>query len=264
MKTSLKNHLVNYMIQANKGSFYIFLVLFLTCSFPFAKADSYRLSSGDTVNIRVFGEPDLSMVVKLNESGAVSYPLLGEIEVKGKTVKELEHYLTAKLKGRFLLSPNVQVSIDKYRPFFINGEVKKSGSFAYVPNITIRKAVAIAGGLTERASPDRIFLVKENDSQKKITKVDLDAPVHAGDIINIYEHRQIIISGEVKNPGMYDYQPELTLRKVVALAGGLTPRASESKIRLLRKIDSDKIERNIPLDFDVEPGDIITIGERFF
>ncbi|MDH5218108.1 MAG: SLBB domain-containing protein [Gammaproteobacteria bacterium] len=227
-------------------------------------SDAYLLSTGDKFRIEVFDEPDLSIDVVLDETGRVSYPLLGEIVVKGKTFRQLEDQITSGLKGRFLVSPKVRVSIVEYRRFFINGEVANPGGYPYIPNITLRKAIALTGGLTERASVDRVFIIRENDPNKKAQKADIDTPVAPGDIVTVYEYREIIISGEVSKPGIYDFQPELTLRKLIALAGGFTPRASEAKIRLIRGKENSKTGIVVPLDYTVLPGDIITVGERFF
>lgn len=227
-------------------------------------ADAYLLSTGDKFRIEVFDEPDLSIDVVLDETGRVSYPLLGELVVKGKTFRQLEDQIARGLKGRFLVSPKVRVSIVEYRRFFINGEVANPGGYPYIPNLTLRKAIALTGGLTERASLDRVFIIRENDPNKKAQKADVDTPVAPGDIITVYEYREIIISGEVSKPGIYDFQPELTLRKLIALAGGFTPRASETKIRLIRGKENSKTGVVVPLDYAVLPGDIITVGERFF
>ncbi|MGH8865657.1 MAG: polysaccharide biosynthesis/export family protein, partial [Burkholderiales bacterium] len=95
-------------------------------------ADSdYRLGPGDQIVIQVFGEPDLSMNLRLNDSGRLNYPFLGEVVVEGLTVAELEQRLTSGLKGSYLLDPAVTVSIAEYRPFFLNGEVNRPGGIPY-------------------------------------------------------------------------------------------------------------------------------------
>jgi len=237
---------------------------FASLAFAETGADAYLLSTGDKFRIEVFDEPDLSIDVVLDETGRVSYPLLGELVVKGKSIRQLEEHITRGLKGRFLVSPKVRVSIVEYRRFFVNGEVAKPGGYSYIPNITLRKAIALSGGLTERASLDRVFIIRENDPNKKAETADVDTPIAPGDIVTVYEYRQIFISGEVNKPGNYDFQPELTLRKMIALAGGFTPRASEAKIRLIRGKEDSKAGIIVPLDYTVLPGDIITVGERFF
>jgi len=148
----------------------------------------YRLSTGDVISITVFGEEDLKKEkVRLTDAGTISYPVLGEIQVRGKTVGELEKLLTDGLRGRYLVNPRVAVTIDEYRPFFINGQVASNGSFPYQPGLTVRKAVSIAGGFKERASLSKIFIVRDGDTTNTPVKVDLNASVHPGDIITVEE-----------------------------------------------------------------------------
>lgn len=148
----------------------------------------YRLSTGDVISITVFGEDDLKKEkTRLTDAGTISYPVLGEIEVRGKTVGELEKILTDGLRGRYLVNPRVSVTIDEYRPFFINGQVGSNGSFPYQPGLTVRKAVSIAGGFKERASLSKITIVRDGDASNTPIKVDLNAPVQPGDIITVGE-----------------------------------------------------------------------------
>src|SRR5205085_12569859 len=72
---------------------------------------SYKLGSGDTISVRVLGEDDLKRErVRLSDAGTLSFPVLGEIRVKGMTVGALEQHITSGLKGRYLLNPQVTVS----------------------------------------------------------------------------------------------------------------------------------------------------------
>ena len=66
---------------------------------------SYKLGSGDMISVRVLGEDDLKREkVRLSDAGTLSFPVLGEIQVKGMTVGALEDYITKGLKGRYLLN----------------------------------------------------------------------------------------------------------------------------------------------------------------
>src|SRR5690349_24559618 len=84
-----------------------------------SELSTYQLGSGDMITIRVLGEDDLKRErVRLSDAGTVSFPVLGEIRVKGLTVGALEEQITNGLKGRYLLNPRVTVSIEEYRNFF--------------------------------------------------------------------------------------------------------------------------------------------------
>jgi len=171
-----------------------FLAAFLATAGPAfgqAAADSfsrYQLGSGDVITIVVFGEEDLKREkIRLTDAGTISYPVLGELKVLGRTVGELETIITEGLRGRYLVNPLVSVSVDQYRPFFINGQVYSGGAYPFQPGLTIRKAVSIAGGFKERASKEKIFVIHDHDKNAKPVKVDLDAPVLPGDIITVEE-----------------------------------------------------------------------------
>lgn len=145
----------------------------------------YKLGAGDHIVIQVFGEPDLSMSFALNDSGNLNYPLLGELNVAGLSVLELEQLITKGLRGDYLINPDVTVSIEEYRPIFINGEVKRPGGFPYQPSLTIEKAIALAGGFTERASRSRFTLVRASNPSETLTGIRGNERVLPGDIITV-------------------------------------------------------------------------------
>jgi polysaccharide biosynthesis/export protein VpsN len=171
----------------------LFACLCLAYALAWAQQDidalsKYRLGTGDVISITVFGEDDLKKEkIRLTDAGTVSYPVLGELRVRDKTVGDLEKMVTEGLRGRYLVNPRVSVTIDEYRPFFINGQVDKGGSYPYQPGLTVRKAATIAGGFKERASLSKIFVVREGDASNTPVKVDLNAQIHPGDMITVEE-----------------------------------------------------------------------------
>jgi len=149
---------------------------------------TYRLGSGDVVSIRVLGEDDLKREkIRLSDAGTISFPIIGEIRVLGKRVAELEALIADGLRGKYLLHPVVSVTIEEYRPFFVNGQVEKSGAYPFQPGLTIRKAVSLAGGFKERASKEKIFVIREDDKTQTPVKVDQSTIVSPGDIITVEE-----------------------------------------------------------------------------
>lgn len=149
---------------------------------------SYRLGSGDVVSIRVLGEEDLKREkVRLSDAGTISFPIIGEIRVLGKRVAELETLIADGLRGKYLLNPVVSVTIEEYRPIFVNGQVEKSGAYPFQPGLTVRKAVSLAGGFKERASKEKIFVIREDDKTQTPVKVDQSTLVSPGDIITVEE-----------------------------------------------------------------------------
>jgi len=150
-------------------------------------SDAYRFGPGDQIIITVFGEDDLSMNFRLNDTGKLNYPFLGELTVKGLTVAELEQLITRGLKGPYLVNPDVTVSIGEYRPFFVHGEVKKPGSFTFQPGMTVEQAIAMAGGFTDRANRKKIDRIRGDVPGARPTRTALSAPVSAGDVITVQQ-----------------------------------------------------------------------------
>jgi protein involved in polysaccharide export with SLBB domain len=149
---------------------------------------TYKLNSGDMITVRVLGEDDLKREkVKLSDAGTMSFPVLGEIKVQGMTVGALEDYITRGLKGRYLLNPQVTVTIEEYRNFYVNGMVEKPGGYPYAPGLTVRKAITLAGGFKERASRDKINIIRDDDPKQTARKVDMNASVLPGDILTVEE-----------------------------------------------------------------------------
>jgi protein involved in polysaccharide export with SLBB domain len=148
-----------------------------------AGLDDYRLSAGDRIRIQVYDEPDLTLEAEVRDRGIITYPFLGEIQIKGKTVREIESFITSGLKGPYLVNPDVTVSIVEYRPFFVNGRVQNPGGFPYQPGMTVGKAISLAGGFEERAAQDQIYMVSENNATPR--KVSLETEVRPGDIITV-------------------------------------------------------------------------------
>lgn len=147
----------------------------------------YKLNSGDEISISVYGEDDMSLETRLTDAGTISYPFLGEVKVKGMTVGELQGFITRKLKGDYFVDPKVSVSIKEYRKFFVSGEVKSPGGFSFEPGLTLEKAIALAGGFTQRASKKEIMVTREENGRLVEKELDLNESVLPGDIITIKE-----------------------------------------------------------------------------
>lgn len=150
--------------------------------------EEYRLGAGDVISIRVYGgEEELRLErIRLDHSGSVSLPF-GQFGTAGRTTKEIEAAIMQSVKGRLLRNPRVWVNIDEYRPFFVEGQVGRPGAYPFHPGLNVRKAVAIAGGLRERASLRKIFIVRERDGIASRHNVGLDARIRPGDTITVEE-----------------------------------------------------------------------------
>lgn len=148
---------------------------------------TYQLDSGDLIKIKVFGEEDLSMEVRLSDAGTISYPLLGELQLTGQTTGEVERKLTAQLGDGYLIDPKVTITVLEYRNFFIGGEVKKPGGYVFSPGLTVQMAISLAGGMTAYGSDNKITIIREKNGKKITLDVDYVTPILPGDLIHVDE-----------------------------------------------------------------------------
>jgi len=165
----------------------VFLIWSMAFSVPAQLELSYKLGVGDKIKILVFEEPDMSFDVTVDSTGILTYPYLNEIVIKDKTTSELENELVQGLKGRVLVDPNVAVSVIEYRPFSIGGEVKNPGNYPFEPNLTLRKAINLAGGLTEWSNGRRFKIEREKELSNE--SLNLDSPVFPGDVVTVLPRR---------------------------------------------------------------------------
>lgn len=157
-----------------------------TVAVPDASADDYRLGAEDKVKINVYGEADLSGEFVVDSSGVLSAPFIGQIAVKGLTVREFETAYANKLKeAEILKDPKVSAEVTSFRPIYVLGEVKKPGQYAYVSGMTVQKAVALAEGFTYRASESRVEVTR--GGRKFTIEVTPQTKVLPGDEIRIME-----------------------------------------------------------------------------
>lgn len=151
-------------------------------------SSQYSLATGDLIYIQVFDEPDLTMRATISESGAINYSYLGTIQVAGQTASQLTDLITEKLRDGYLKNPSVNVTVERYRSFFVDGEVRSPGSYGYQPGLTLAKAVSLAGGLTDRASRKRITLTREiNGEKKSFERIKMSQSIEPGDVITVDE-----------------------------------------------------------------------------
>lgn len=147
----------------------------------------YQLAADDELNIVVYDEPELSLKeVRVSSTGTISMPLIGQIKVEGLTLSQVEQTIHNLYLGDYLKTPNISVSVIEYRQFYVDGEVNKPGGYSYREGMTVQRAIALAGGFTERANKSKISIVRE-DLGKTVDNVTLSQRVSPGDVITVSE-----------------------------------------------------------------------------
>ena len=148
---------------------------------------AYTLDAGDKLRISVFGQEGISGSYAVDAGGNVNLPLAGSVPARGFTTEQLAKMIAERLKQGYVREPHVTVEIETYRPFFIMGEVTTPGQYAYVPNMTAEKAIAIAGGFAPRAQKQTVELTRNSGPQRFTGEVPLNYPLQPGDTVVVKE-----------------------------------------------------------------------------
>lgn len=147
----------------------------------------YTLDDGDRLRIDVFGQTSLSKQYLVDGNGTISMPLIGVVGVRGMTAPQLEVALERRLGAKYLRNPNVTVEVQQHRPFFVLGEVARSGQYAYVNGMTVQTAVAISGGFNPRANRKKVRITRRLDRRLVEFSAPLSYQVRPGDTIFVKE-----------------------------------------------------------------------------
>jgi polysaccharide export outer membrane protein len=132
-------------------------------------ANEYLISSGDVVGVRVVNQEGMSTRARVRSDGRIALPLLGDVEVRGKTPGALRLELEARFK-EYIVAPSVTVNLDEIAPVSVSvlGEVAHPGVISMDAGCGIAQAIAGAGGLTDYASRDRIFVVRNGEKPMRV------------------------------------------------------------------------------------------------
>jgi polysaccharide export outer membrane protein len=147
----------------------------------------YTLDGGDKLRVVVFGQEGISNSYAVDGSGKISMPLIGPVDARGLTTAQVAAAITAKLRAGYVREPHVAVEVETYRPFFVLGEVNASGQYAYVNNLTVETAVAIAGGFSARAHRSSFTITRNIWGRNAQATVPLSYVVRPGDTITVHE-----------------------------------------------------------------------------
>jgi len=224
--------------------------------------DGYRIGPNDVIRVQVFGEDDLTVEGKVSGDGKMNYPLLGMLQVEGRTIEELQQELTVRLASGYVRLPKVSVSIVRHRNFYVSGEVKTPGGYPYEEGLTVQKALSIAGGFTEKSDKQGVKVTRVRDGHAETLVMAPDDVIQPNDTLTVAtENHKFYVSGEVKTAGVYPYAEGLSVHKAIAMAGGLTDKAERENLRVLRHTAGREQTLSVKLETPVLPDDVIVIAE---
>jgi polysaccharide export outer membrane protein len=147
----------------------------------------YLLDAGDRLRITVFGQDGLTNAYAVDAAGNITMPLVGTLPARGFTTQQLSLSLSERLKQGYIREPKVAIEVEAYRPFFIHGEVATPGQYAYVANMTVENAIAIAGGFGPRADSGTVTVSRTINGQSTRAAVPLSYPLRPGDTLRVGE-----------------------------------------------------------------------------
>lgn len=126
-----------------------------------AVTDEYRIHAGDLVSVVVFQQDAMNAKARVRSDGKMSFPIVGDLEVRGMRPTDVKAQLEARLK-EYVLTPHVTVSIDESQSIEVSvlGEVARPGNFTLKSSAGVAQALASAGGMTDFANRDRIFVIR--------------------------------------------------------------------------------------------------------
>ena len=137
---------------------------------------SYRLTRQDVVKVTVYKQDDLTTSARIGDDGTIQMPLIGSVEIAGKTVREASGLIEALLKKDYLVHPQVALSIEAFvkKRFTVLGQVKAPGNYevAAGENLDVIQAIGLAGGYTRSANQGKIVVKRVADGAERIFRLN--------------------------------------------------------------------------------------------
>ena len=226
-----------------------------------------KLGPGDTVHITVFQQPDMTTDTRVTDSGTVAVPLVGPVKVDGMTPGEAAEAISEALKkGEFLKSPKVSVALTtvRSRQVSVLGLAVRPGVYPLeAASVKVPQIIAAAGGIAAGGS-ETVTVIRAG-KPLKVSSLSKDFELQGGDTLYIDRAPVFYIYGEVIRAGTDPVTEGMNVMQAIALGGGITPRGSESRIKLRRANKEGKV-----LEYDVGPttriyaNDVIFVRESIF
>lgn len=188
------------------------------------------LGANDEIEVTVYRHDDLTKIIKIPFDGFINYPLVGQLDVRGKGIRQLQQELTEKL-SEFVVNPQVSIEATSFKgqKIFVLGEVMAPGVYQIDPPITVLDAISFAGGITSKAKNTKVLLIKGDSKNKKdvipinlkqiLKKGDMSQSValNTGDVI--YVPKTFVTSVDRFFEHMSKWlNPVLTLERIIAIS----------------------------------------------
>ena len=238
----------------------------------------YLVGPGDLLEIKVFEAEKLNTTVRVSSRGIVSLPLVGEVTVKGLTAYEAESFIEDEYKKSYIKDPHISIFVKEHysQRVTVIGQVKNPGTYDYPSKQKLLDALALAGGLSEKAGRTiqvrRLSAASQDTNQTLLVNLDklinegqtqLNIDINGGDIIFIPEAGLFYVDGAVRRPGEYYIKKTTTIKEAIFSAGGLEPFADPEKVKILRYCENgERKEIGINLEGDLEAINAMQVQDR--
>ena len=268
------------------------LSLFMTAALAIGRAqtpapsqspEDLKLRANDVLNVVVTDQPNLTKSYPITSEGTVIIPLVGSMDVAGKTVDEFESELRQRL-AVYLKSPKIEVTLERPKRVFVFGGVTAPGMYQLTSNMTLLEVLARAGysgasevvivrnrGTAPPAVPEdnaQVIRVNLREFERDLETGELSRNVvlEDGDTIYVprFDPNRIYVSGEVRTPGAYSVPEKTTVLQAMTLAGGPTENAALGRVRVFRLVNGKQVTLDVKLDDLVRPADTIVVPRRRF
>lgn len=287
----------------SSNRFLLFTVFWVVClgllvtEAVLTQDDSYPIGAGDILDIKVFGEPELTRLVEVAEDGTIGFPLLGRIKILGLTVLQVENLVSSSLEKEFLKNPHVSITVQEYhsQKIYVLGAVKQPGYYELTGSTTLLEILSRAGGVLPEGGKTLIVVREDNgtatdfdpekvdklnhenttiiDSYKLLQEGDTSQNIQLKnqDVVYVPKAREVFVLGEVKKPGPITYTENLTLIRAIGQAGGTTELAAQKRVKLVRlengkketiKYNLDDLMKEDSQDVRLLPDDVIVVPKR--
>jgi len=252
--------------------------------FDLATAPTYPLGPGDKIQVTVYNVEDMNQTVTVDPGGIITFPVLDKVSVQGLSVNALQKKLED-LLAQYVKDPQVSIQLIEYGSRFVNvlGQVRSPGRIPLKGTFKILDAISQAGGFQDNSGD--VELQRRDASGQLQSKVFSKEELLTGneqqgniyvqdqDVINVQVVKSVYVNGEVKNPGPFPYNKEMTLLRAITSAGGFTQWANKGRVDILREekganrvmhVDAGEIERGKIPDVPLKPNDQVVVRERKF
>lgn len=234
-----------------------------------APVQGYVLGPNDGIAVTVYGNDEFSINTRVKPDGSIVMPLIGRVDAAGTNVIQLANVIENRLKaGNYLRDPIVNIEITEYNSGYVRvaGRVGSPGLVPLDRSTSLLDVLLRAGWVRDDGSRHVLLRRAADDSEESI---DMDAvargegrnvQLQPGDTLFVDKAELVYITGQINRPGGYAVTPDMTVAKLIAAAGGVTPSGSSGRVGLKR----DGKDSTVDDQTIVQKDDVIHIRERLF